>query len=187
MHKHCTFLAFLLFTLLSFHAMDAQIKEGRFIGASAGLGIVAPDDETDIAGVGFYAQAEYILNLNSWFGMRPYAGFIIASGSSEKEELKQYHVKSNAFLVGAKIRVAAPIPYVAPFLELGVGASLGTFQTYTPLTDVTKKGAQLHVPFSLGFAAGKSHSVDVKFTYYFHPEVEQFSGALAAGIYFPLD
>ena len=176
----------LLFFVAFIPSMKAQIKEGKFIGASAGLGLGAPLDETDIAGVGFYAQAEYILNLNKWFGIRPYAGFVIASGSSEKQELKEYNVKSNAFLAGVKLRIVAPIPYVAPFVELGIGGSLGSFETYTPLTDVSKSGVLLHVPYAFGFAVGKNHSVDIKFTYYHHPDVEQFSGAFAAAINFPL-
>jgi len=183
--RSTSFIGFLFFVLFS-NSVNAQIKEGKFLGVSAGIGLVAPDDETEISGSGFYAQGEYIVNLNSWFGFRPYAGVIFASGSSDEEELKGYGVKSNAFLAGVKVRVAAPIPYVAPFVELGVGASVGSFETFTPLTDVSKNGVLTHIPVAFGLAVGKNHSVDIKFTYYFHPAVEQFSGAFAAGIYFPL-
>ncbi|RZK11456.1 MAG: hypothetical protein EOO46_06655 [Flavobacterium sp.] len=176
----------LLFTVLFTNSTTAQIKEGKFIGISAGLGLVAPDDKTDVTGNGFYAQGEYILNLNNWFGVRPYAGVIIASGTSDREEMKDYNMKSNAFMLGAKVRVAAPIPYVAPFIELGVGMSVGSFETYTPLTHVAKSGAIAHIPFTVGLAVGRDHGVDVKFTYYYHNSVEQFSGAAAVGLSFPI-
>lgn len=183
----CTSVIALMLTVFFTNSINAQIKEGKFIGISAGLGLVAPDDETDVTGNGFYAQGEYILNLNNWFGVRPYAGVIIASGTSDKEEMKDYNMKSNAFMLGAKVRVAAPIPYVAPFIEVGVGMSVGSFETYTPLTHVTKSGAIMHIPFTLGLAVGRNHGVDIKFTYYYHNSAEQFSGAAAVGLSFPIE
>ena len=187
MSRHYAGVVVVFFFMLFTTPGAAQIEEGTYVGASVGLGLVAPEDETDISGSGFYAQAEYILNLTNWFGVRPYAGFVIASGTSDEEAMKDYNMKSNAFLLGTKVRVAAPIPYVAPFIELGVGVSVGSFETYTPLTEVRKNGFLLHVPYSLGVAVGRRHQVDIKFTYYHHPSADQFSGAFAGGFSFKLD
>lgn len=186
MNKIHAYLVILLFSFTLTNTTNAQIKEGEFINASVGIGLCSPDDETNVAGSGFYTQGEYVLNLNSWFGVRPYAGIVIASGSSNEEALKDYYIKSNAILLGAKVRLSAPIPYVAPFFEVGIGISAGSFETYTPLTDVKKKGLLYHTPIAFGFAVGRKHNVDIKFTYYFHPAAEQFSGAAAVGFYFPI-
>jgi hypothetical protein len=116
----------LLFTCLVF----AQPRKGEFINASVGIGLCAPYDESEVTGSGFYAQAEYVWAPRTWFGVRPYAGVVIASGESDPKDVpvgvKEY-IKSNAFLLGAKVRVAAPIPYVAPFIETGIGMSIGSF------------------------------------------------------------
>ncbi|RDI10320.1 hypothetical protein [Flavobacterium sp. AG291] len=168
----------------------AQPKKGEFINVSAGMGVVAPNDEADVTGSGFYAQGEYVWAPRTWFALRPYAGVIIASGESETVEVapgvKEY-IKSNAFLIGGKVRIAAPIPYVAPFLETGVGMSFGSFETSTQFVQLKKSGALVHIPFTLGLAIGKRHGTEVKFTYYYHNSVEQFSGAVAVGFSIPLN
>lgn len=186
MNKLYTSFLALLSTTIFCPSLAAQIKEGKFINFSAGFGTSAPYDQTDISGTGFYAQGEYVLNVENWLGVRPYAGVIIASGDSDAEGMEGYEMKSNAFLLGIKGRIAAPIPYVAPFIELGLGASVGSFRTYTPKTDLKKSGVLLHVPFTLGLALGRKNDVELKFTYYYHTAVEQFSGAAALGLSFPL-
>ena len=181
-----SFIAF-IFSGTLFNSIYAQPKEGEFIDISAGIGLCAPNDDSNISGSGFYAQAEYVWSPLSWFGVRPYAGLILASGESEEGEVPQFRLKSNAALLGAKIRLAAPIPYIAPFIECGVGLSAGSFETYTQDIDIKKSGILLHIPVTLGLALGRKHSVEVKFTYYFHESVEQFSGAAAVGFSFPIN
>lgn len=185
MSKLYFFLVFIFFGTL-FNTIYAQPNKGEFINASIGIGMCAPNDETDIDASGFYAQAEYIWSPLSWFGVRPYAGVIIASGETDEVAMPKYRIKSNAALLGVKARLAAPIPYVAPFIESGVGMSLGSFETYTKETNVKKSGALVHIPFSMGLAIGRNHNYEVKFTYYYHQSVEQFSGAMAVGFSFPL-
>ena len=169
--------------------INAQPQKGKFIDAAIGLGISAPYDNIDIGGSGFYAQGEYVFGLKKWFGFRPYAGFIITSPSESitNQNLTQYEVTSKAFLLGGKIRVAAPIPWVAPYIEIGLGASIGSFVTYTPETNKKKNGLLMHIPYTIGLALGRNNNVEVAFTYYDHPSVEQFSGAAAIGLSFPLN
>ncbi len=163
---------------------NAQPRKGKFINASIGYGISAPYDETNVGGTGFYAQGEYVLGLTKWFGVRPYAGLIFTSPNENigGSTLSEYRVSSKAFLLGGKARVCAPIPWIAPYFEVGLGASFGSFETYTPMTYKKEKGVLMHIPATIGLALGKDHNVDVAFTYYYHPSVDQFSGAAAIGI-----
>nr|WP_288834088.1 hypothetical protein [uncultured Flavobacterium sp.] len=177
-----------LLALFSNYSLKAQPRTGEFINASIGLGLSAPYEDVDIYSTGFYAQGEYVLGITKWFGFRPYAGIVLTSGNAtENESLKEYKVTTKAFSFGGKIRLAAPIPYVAPYIESGIGASIGSFQTYTPTTNIKKTGVLLNIPFSLGLAVGRKHNVDVAFTYLFIPAAEQFSGAAALGLSFPLN
>ncbi|MGA9638859.1 hypothetical protein [Flavobacterium sp.] len=176
-------------TIITAFQTKAQPKIGKAIKASIGYGISVPYDYEDIIGTGFYAQAEYVIGISKWFGIKPYAGLILTSENKDnKSNPFGYKVTSNAFLLGGKARICAPIPYVAPYIEVGIGLSAGSFETYTAKTnDIQKKGILPHIPFSIGLALGKKHNVDVEFTYYYHPAVEQFSGAMALGFSIPLD
>jgi hypothetical protein len=178
----------IIFTIIFSNLAKAQPNPGNFINASIGFGFSAPYDNIDITGSGFYAQGEYVIGLSKWFGIRPYAGLILtaADKNANQQNLTDYKVTSNAFLIGGKFRACAPIPWVAPYFELGVGASIGSFETYTPLTNSKKNGLIMHIPFSIGLAVGRKHNVDIAFTYYYHPAVDQFSGAAALGFSFPL-
>ena len=170
----------------------AQEKTNKAIKASIGYGISAPYDNTNnaqnITGTGFYAQAEYVINIKKWFALKPYAGLILTSeDKNNKSNPLGYKVTSNAFLLGGKARVMAPIPYVAPYFEVGIGLSAGSFETYTPNVAIKKDGVVTHIPFSIGLALGKKHNVDVEFTYYYQSPVQQFTGAMAIGLTFPLN
>ena len=89
--------------------------------------------------------------------------------------------------LGAKGRLIVPIPYFAPFLDLGVGVSLGHIETRTDEIDEETSGAAIHYPFSLGFLLGEPPLLELRAQYYFHPREQQFGGALAIGITLPLD
>lgn len=186
MSKLYSFFISLLFCCMYFNSAYAQPQKGEFINASAGIGVCFADDESDASGSGFYTQAEYVWSPRSWFGVRPYVGIVTASGESDEQDTQQFKIKSNTFLLGAKIRLVAPIPYVAPFLETGIGMSAGSFETYTAHTNLKKNGVLLHVPLTLGLALGRKHSTEIKFVYYFHESTKQTSGAMALGFSFPL-
>ena len=93
-----------LFTIIFSGVVKAQPKKGEFINVAVGLGLSAPYDESDISGSGFYAQGEYVIGLSKWFGVRPYAGIVLASQVEIDREKYQtdYKVTSNAFLFGGK-------------------------------------------------------------------------------------
>ena len=176
-----------LLCLLLSNVINAQLSKGDYINAAIGFGISVPSDNSTITGTGFYAQGEYVHSISKWFSVRPYAGIVLISGNNDNQQYQyDYHVTTKALLVGGKARISAPIPYVAPYIEIGLGASIGSFETYTPLTNNKKSGITSHIPFSIGLALGRKHKLDFGFTYYFHQSVEQYSGAVAIGFSFPL-
>ncbi|RAV27482.1 hypothetical protein [Sinomicrobium soli] len=178
----------IVLTGIPLHAVQAQTARGQYIRASIGFGMSAPYEDVDIDGTGMYAQGEYLFNMRSWFSLRPYAGVIFTKTRKSGDDYRDrdYKVTSNAFLLGGKARFTAPIPWVAPYLETGVGASLGSFETYIPSVHIKKNGILWHIPLSLGLLVGPRHDVDIGLVYYYHPSAEQFSGALAFGLSFPI-
>ena len=179
----------ILFTILTSTQVEAQFLKEKSIDVSIGLGISAPYDDIDITGSGFYLQAEYVLDISKWTDVRPYAGLILTK--ADDKDLNQnptiYKSTSNAFLIGGKTRITIPIPWVSPYFEVRVGASIGSFETFTPITNINKKGLIMHIPFSLGLELGRKHNFDITFTYYYQSSVEQFAGAAAFGVSIPLN
>lgn len=169
--------------------VQGQFIEERAVDVSIGLGISVPYDEYDITADGFYAQAELVLSPSNWIDLRPYAGMIFTKtgGEYEEKEAMGYKISTNAFMFGGKTRLTAPIPWVAPYVEIGIGGSIGSFETITPFTRNVDSGLFLHIPFSFGLELGREHNVNIEFTYYFHESLEQVSGAAAIGLSFPLD
>lgn len=166
--------------------------EGNFIKVSIGLGSSTSNYEEEnpeiIDGSGFYAQGEYIIGIKKWFSVRPYAGVIFTSTNEDLVKNPQgYKVETNAFLLGAKVRLCAPIPWVAPFIETGIGASIGSFRTYIPGLNVKESGITAHIPIGIGLALGRKNNIEIGITFYGSLSGEQSFGAFTAGYSFPLD
>jgi len=180
----------LLIIVLTSNLIEAQFIKEKSINAQIGYGISVPYNSVDeIADDGFFAQGELVLKAASWFEFRPYAGFILTSsnGKDLNDNPTNEKAESKAFLLGGKIRVRAPIPWVAPYIETGIGASIGKFETFTAFDNIDKSGIIYHIPFSLGLELGRNNNVDLGLTYFFQPSVEQFVGAFAIGLTFPLN
>ena len=176
----------LIFTIFALTSAEAQLIKEKSIDASIGYGISAPYDDVDISGSGFYMQAEYVLTLATWIDIRPYAGLIFTKTDRDDNEFG-YKSNANAFLFGGKTRIKAPIPWVAPYLEVGLGGSIGSFETVTPYDNFDESGLLFHIPVSIGLELGPKHNIDIAFTYYFHNSVNQFAGAAAFGVSIPLN
>lgn len=194
---------FFLIFLLTFSTLSVKsqfIKE-KSISAGIGYGLSFrnsnPSEEL-VAG-GFFAQGELVLKSTNWVSFRPYVGLIITGTKTNQMNEK---IGTQALLIGGKTRLRIPIPYVAPYTELGLVASIGSFQneTYTtlqsslgnsePLTfyyNGNKNGITYHIPFSMGLELGKNHGVDLGLVYYFQPKVSQIIGAYAVKLVFPLN
>ena len=179
----------LLFTLLTAAQIKAQTLQEKAIAIAVGYGMSTPYDDIDITGEGFYLQGEYVLGFTNWFALKPYAGLILTKADEDDnpQNAPSYKSTANAFLFGAKARITAPIPWVAPYVEAGIGASVGSFETVTTFTNLEESGLLYHIPVSLGLELGPKRNFDMAFTYYFHPSVEQVAGAEAIGITMPLN
>ena len=173
--------------ILASTQVKAQLIKEKSIDALMGYGLSAPYDDVDITSSGFYVQGEYVLTLAKWIDIRPYAGLILTKTDDNKQNAPEYKSTANAFLIGGITRIKAPIPWVAPYIEFGIGASIGSFETVTPFRNIDESGLFMHIPFSIGLELGPKHNFDIAFTDYFHNSVEQFAGAAAFGISFPLD
>ncbi len=182
-------LLFLAIALIA-NVINAQFVQNKSISAQIGYGLSSTFDSTDdFVDGGFYAQGELILEVASWLDLRPYAGFVFTN--SDGEDLNgnptTETATTNAFLLGGKARVRAPIRWVAPYFEIGIGTSIGKFETLTAFDNITQNGVIYHIPFSLGLELGRNNNFDFGFTYYIQPTVRQFAGAVAIGVTFPLD
>ncbi|MCM4167819.1 hypothetical protein KCTC52924_01367 [Arenibacter antarcticus] len=180
----------LILLVMTSNLVEAQFIKEKSINAQIGYGLSVPYNSVDeIADDGFFAQGELVMKVASWIEFRPYAGFILTSsnGKDLNDNPTDDKAESKAFLLGGKARVRAPIPWVAPYIEIGIGTSIGKFETLTTFDNIDKSGIIYHIPFSFGLELGKNNNVDLGFTYYFQPSVEQFVGAFAVGITFPLN
>jgi hypothetical protein len=169
---------------------QAQPREGRFVDVAAGIGHSIPEYDSSAGGLGFLVKGEYVLALTNWAGIRPYGGLVLTWPSNDENSWCEYYdcdVTAKAFMLGAKGRLAAPIPYVAPYLELGFGGSLGVIRTRTLSENTETKGAAYHIPFAVGLALGADHSVEIAFVYFIHPAQNQTNGGITVGLSFPLN
>jgi len=178
-----------LITISFSHLATAQFIKNKSINAQIGYGISSPyDSMDDIADAGFFLQGEYVLSVASWIELKPYAGLILtnSNGKDLNDNPTDEKAETKAFLLGGKARVRAPIPWVAPYIEIGLGTSIGKFETFTAFDDIDKNGIIYHIPFSFGLELGRNNNVDLGFAYYFQPSVEQYVGAFSIGITLPL-
>ncbi len=163
--------------------MRGQQAPERSLFLSGGLGNVLTSPNS-IYDFGFFLQGEYVVEAASWLDVRPYAGLI--SVNPEQEDYRRSEIDrtaANAVVFGSKIRLSVPIPAVAPFVEIGIGASLGVIEGAGDRSDL--KGLAYHVPLSVGLAFGRKNTVDVALAYFVHPSANQLAGMPTLGITIP--
>lgn len=181
----------IFFTILFSSLAKAQTT-GNFIKASIGFGSSTSNYEEEnpeiIDGVGFYTQGEYVIGLTRWFSVRPYVGAIFTSTDEDPiKNPKSYKVETNAFFLGTKVRLCAPIPWVAPFVETGIGASIGSFETYTNYVNEKRSGVVAHIPIGFGLALGPKNNIEIGVSFYGNLTSQQSFGGFTAGYSFALD
>jgi hypothetical protein len=176
-------------------AGSARSDDGvHVLGVSGGLGFSFPLDDSirgqnvEGSGNGGWLEAEYVYRATEWITPRAYSGLTITVPANDCGPMvSPCDVSARIFFVGAKVRLLIPIPYVAPFVESGIGASAGSMTTRSgSLVNVTSDGLMFHIPVGVGLAIGSKHQYEVSFQYLFHPKQRQFNGALALGLSFPL-
>lgn len=168
----------------------AQFIKKQAFNLQIGYGISVPENTSGAVTFsgGFYGQADWILITKSWLELRPYLGYVSTNPIGERfpNDPPQEKGETRAFLLGGKFRLRAPIPYISPFLEMGVGASIGRFETSTIIDTIDRDGVIAHVPIAFGLGLGKENGVDLAFTYYYQVAVKQVAGAVYIGFRIPL-
>ncbi|SDR97298.1 hypothetical protein [Winogradskyella sediminis] len=177
----------LLIIILSSNLTEAQFIKEKSINALIGYGISVPYySSDDFADTGFFVQGELVLKVYSWLEIKPYAGLMLtnSNGKDFNDNPTNEKAETKAFLTGGKVRLRAPIPWIAPYIEIGLGASIGKFETITAFTDINKSGIIYHIPIAFGLELGKNNNFDLGFSYYAQPSVEQDAGGFTIGISF---
>jgi hypothetical protein len=187
---------FFLTLILSTLHLKAQSRSSieTTLNVSIGYGMCTTLDQIDqnmedeIYGTGLYLQCEYNLHLASWVNLIPYGGLIITGVRQDNTYTQKYdyEVTTKALLLGAKVRLVAPIPYFAPYFESGVGMSAGAFVNKTPYRNIHKNGIISHVPITFGVLLGRHQKIDFFFAYYSQPSINQTTGGVGFGINFPI-
>ena len=179
---------FILFILLGSSRVHAQFYSAENVEISLGYGLSVPYEDVGFYGTGLFAQGEYVLGINEWIDLRPYAGYIKTNMNKNLSGLFDPEDKAtaNAFFFGGKARFRIPVDWVAPYAELGLGGSIGAFETFTAKSEIDENGVYAHIPFSLGVELGPRHNVNVELTFIFHNSIKQFAGAMAVGVSFPV-
>lgn len=180
----------IVLVVLISNGVQAQFIKEKALNVQIGYGTTAPYYSIDdIVSDGFFVQGELVMKVASWIELRPYAGFILtnSNGKNLNNEPTNERAESKAFLLGGKARLRAPIPWVAPYAEIGIGTSIGKFETMTAYSNIDKSGIVYHIPFAFGLELGRHSNVDIGFITYFQPSVEQYAGALAVGVTIPLE
>lgn len=163
----------------------------KLLVASVGLGVSSSwtQQENAPSGNGLYAGAEFVLVPSPWFSPRLYGGLLLTSTDSGTcPRGAPCSAEARIGFVGAKGRLTVPIPYVAPFLELGLGMSAGTLTTQAADIDERFTGLTYHVPVAIGLSFGERHHyvVDVGLSYLLHPAQSPIDGALALSAAFQI-
>lgn len=177
----------LLVAVLAAAAPPALAEDGRFLQLDAGIGLSFEESaEVDGGGSGAYARADYLFSRDEWFTPKLYAGFLFTRPERDcGVGVAPCDVSAQIAFVGAAGRLMLPIPYFGPFVELGLGASVGQIATRIgTLVDVQWSGATYHVPWAVGVAFGSRRQYELAFQYMEHPEQRQTNGAVAVGFGF---
>lgn len=194
------FVSFLFATLAAHFCMGesslaAQPREGKEPSVDLAIGgaMTGLVEGGSATSGGLYLSTSYSVPLEPFVGLRAYGGllFTFPSGGRDEEECgrEECNVSVQGMLLGGKARVAAPIPWVAPFAEAGVGLTLGAVTTQTAVDDIRlgPAGATIHVPLAFGVALGTMRETELAVQAIFHPEAKQYTATLSIAVCVPVD
>lgn len=161
--------------LLVSEVAEAQ-QSGHALEPSIAFASTLPtsdDADSEVSGSGWLMRLEYNLGATSYLAWKPYVGLLRTSSSDERKDQDprcrraavECEATTHAVLLGSKLRVALPIPWFAPFAEVGLGLSLGYSRTET-LEDRRHVNASFNFPLALGVALGPAHSVELSIPLY---------------------
>jgi hypothetical protein len=164
-------------------APTAKPSTPRSLLVSIGLGESAEADGGYGHGSGFYAAGDYVMPAESWLSLRAYAGLILTSPDTTScNGVSPCDTSAKIVFGGVKARVMAPIPYVAPFLELGLGLAGGAINRQDSTGDSGTVNFTFQLPLGGGLALGKNNDVDLMLLYLLEPLIGHLDGAFAIGV-----
>lgn len=159
---------------------------------SGGLGGSFTSARHDGVGVGGALLLERAVAPGHWTAPQLYVGGFLSradAGSCSNGD-EPCAVSSRVAVAGAKVRVLAPIPVVAPFFEVGGGLSIGSVESRVggdnsavPLDEV-RSGIMFHIPVSVGLAFGARRQHDLSFDYFAYPGLDHVAGTISVGVGF---
>lgn len=159
------------------------------MAVAAGLGITAPANSEESAergaGIGGFAETSYHYRFSRWVRPSVYSGLHITVPKQDCGGACE--VSAQFLFLGWQVRAIVPITYVAPYIETGLGASLGNFAVQSDSgVNEGLTGATYHVPLTLGVMVGERHEFDASLRYLYHPGLV-ISGGIGLGFGFPLE
>ena len=180
MRKHISF--WILITVLN--ASAQLVKEKTLsLGLNWPNASVAFNYSTNFPAKGIGYFVEYKQSLCNWLDFVSYAAYSQTTADTREWVEEDYFSTQNAFTLGSKTRITFPIPYVAPYLELGFGLGFGKFDTNSPTLQLSKNGLTPHTLYGFGFEIGnKKHgfkpNYDMGLIVYRHYVLKQKTNAL---------
>jgi len=135
------------------------------------------------SGTGVQAEATWVRWPDGWFSPRLGAGLAFSGGGRSCDDgLSPCEVLARYLHATARARLMAPIPWVAPYFEVGLGVAVGQHTARVgQVVDRSGIGAGLAVPFALGLAVGPRHEVEVGIQYLSLPTWRLVGGGFLLG------
>lgn len=174
---------------LSAGRAEAQDRPS-YLQVSAGIGYAAAGSRGDGIGTGVAGGIECVDPWNLWISARIYAAgvHVRADESSCEPSVSPCAISNRVALLGLRLRwLIIAGRRVGPFIEGGIGTSLGEMETrlgadgsHAAIDE--HRTAAFHGPVSFGLAIGKSGRHDIAFDYYFHGGSEHVAGSLSVNI-----
>ncbi|HZX65890.1 MAG TPA: hypothetical protein VFE76_10875 [Myxococcales bacterium] len=176
--------------VLALAGAAARAGPDQALGLTTGFAVAVPDSNARQSGygAGIMLMAEYVKWPGKWLSPRGYTGAVFTSPAPSCDEgVSPCDIRANLFFLGAKLRLLLPIPYVGPFLELGVGASAGHMAARIDQSlSFDTSGVFFDLPFAFGLALGAEHRFQLSFQFLFHPGESMGTGALSIGYDFSI-
>jgi hypothetical protein len=151
-------------------------KAPQWLQVAGGLGgSFTLVDGANGTGSGGYVAVELLSPTYEWATGSLYSGVLLTRPEGDcGPGVFPCDLSAGIFFLGAKGRLVAPIPWVAPFFELGVGISIGRTTTLNgAVVEAEAKGFIPHWLWGLGLALGPHNEFSLSLQYLEHTRGQQ--------------
>jgi hypothetical protein len=168
-------------------AQPALAQPDLVVSGGPAVSFTLVDDASGM-GAGGYVAAEVLSRTEEWLMGSLYAGLLLTwPDGGCGPGVAPCDISASIFFLGIKGRLMAPIPWVGPFVELGVGLSIGKLTTHNgAIVEAEAHGVIPHWQWAVGLAIGPRHQFSLSLQYLEHNRGKQSCGAIAVGYAFPL-